>query len=83
MGPYQPSIRDIQQNVVVIKPLSAGDRHMLSKIEDQEGFVQKSSPSYDQVELNGVCDLWSSRTTKSSCLCGLFQWFSGDVVETC
>ena len=30
---------------------------MLSKIEDQEGLVQKLLSSYNQVELDDICDL--------------------------
>ena len=57
--PYQLSVLDIQPNIMLSKPSSADNHLVLSKIEDQEGLVQKSLSSHNQMEFNGVCDLWS------------------------
>ena len=57
--PYQPSILDIQPNIMLSKPLSANNHFMLSKIENQEGLVQELLSSHNQMEFDGVCDLWS------------------------
>ena len=57
--PYQPSILDVQPNIMLSKPLSADNHFMLSKIENQEGLVQELLSSHNQMEFDGVCDLWS------------------------
>ena len=57
--PYQPSILDIQPNIMLSKPLSANNHFMLSKIENQEGLVQELLSSHNQMEFDGMCDLWS------------------------
>ena len=59
MGPYQPSIPDIQPNIVLSKPPSADNHFMLSKVENQEGLVQELSSSHNQMKYDGMCDLWS------------------------
>ena len=59
IGPYQLLIPDIQPNIVLSKPLSADNHFMLSKIENQEGLVQELLSSHNQMEFDGVCDLWS------------------------
>ena len=57
---YQLSIPDIQPNIVLSKPSSADNHFMLSKIENQEGLVQELLSSHNQMEFDGVCDLWSA-----------------------
>ena len=59
IGPYQPLIPDVQPNIMLSKPLSTDNHFMLSKIENQEGLVQESLSSHNQMEFDGVCDLWS------------------------
>ena len=59
MGSYQLLIPDIQPNIVLSEPLSADNHFVLSKVEDQEGLVQESSSSHNQMEYDGMCDLWS------------------------
>ena len=56
---YQLSIPDVQPNIMLSKPLSADNHFMLSKIENQEGLVQELLSSHNQMEFDGVCDLWS------------------------
>ena len=81
MGSYQLLIPDIQPNIVLSEPLSADNHFVLSKVEDQEGLVQESSSSHNQMEYDGMCDLWSIWAAKSSYLYRLSQGFSRDVVE--
>ena len=57
--PYQLSIPDIQPNIMLSKPSSADNHFMLSKIKNQEGLVQELLSSHNQMEFDGVCDLWS------------------------
>ena len=59
IGPYQLLIPDIQPNIMLSKPSSADNHFMLSKIENQEGLVQELLSSHNQMEFDGVCDLWS------------------------
>ena len=59
IGPYQLLIPDIQPNIMLSKPSSANNCFVLSKIEDQEGLVQKSLSSHNQMEFDSVCDSWS------------------------
>ena len=59
IGPYQLLIPDIQPNIMLSKPSSTDNHFMLSKIENQEGLVQELLSSHNQMEFDGVCDLWS------------------------
>ena len=54
--PYQLLIPDVQPNIVLSKPSSADNHFMLSKIENQEGLVQESLSSHNQMEFDGMCD---------------------------